>query len=237
MALISATGAEAGLSTVEQLEIALRFIVSNGGEALMKDIDGAVEVEMNARGYTLSQQGHDTLRELVNRNAVQRGWIHKSVSRNTPWRISPEGQAHITASTDPAVGASNAGPALDIAEPGGPSRACCTTYRILRDTPLAKKVKAEHNHACQVCGNSLQLLNTQPYAEAHHIRPLGSPHHGPDLSENILCLCPNCHVLLDYGAIELDITHLSSVREHRVGEEYVEYHNMRIFGRILKPLP
>lgn len=42
-----------------------------------------------------------------------------------------------------------------------------------------------------------------PYAEAAHIRPLGSPHDGPDDLTNLLCLCPNDHVLLDKGAITI----------------------------------
>src|SRR5579871_2142363 len=58
-------------------------------------------------------------------------------------------------------------PASDLCEPEGPNRAPCTTYRILRDTPLARKVKAAHNHACQVCGTTLRLLDSQAYAEAH----------------------------------------------------------------------
>jgi putative restriction endonuclease len=37
-----------------------------------------------------------------------------------------------------------------------------------------------------------------------HIRPLGAPHNGPDVKENIIiCLCPNHHVLFDSGAITL----------------------------------
>jgi len=38
-----------------------------------------------------------------------------------------------------------------------------------------------------------------PYAKAAQIRPLGAPHDGPDVSENILCLCPNHRVLFDHG--------------------------------------
>ncbi|MCW3096758.1 MAG: endonuclease [Chthonomonadaceae bacterium] len=121
--------------------------------------------------------------------------------------------------------------AVDLSEPEGSNRAPCTTYRILRDTPLARKVKTAHNHVCQVCGNTLRLFNTQPYAEAHHIRPLGSPHDGPDHSENVLCVCPNCHVLLDYGAIKLEAEHLAIVEGHRISAKYIEYHNTLIFGR------
>ncbi len=36
------------------------------------------------------------------------------------------------------------------------------------------------------------------------MRPLGKPHEGPDTVENVLCLCPNHHVLFDRGAIGLD---------------------------------
>jgi putative restriction endonuclease len=43
-----------------------------------------------------------------------------------------------------------------------------------------------------------------PYAEAAHIRALGTPHNGPDVLENLLCLCPNDHVRFDARAIYVD---------------------------------
>ncbi|MCX5892441.1 MAG: HNH endonuclease, partial [Deltaproteobacteria bacterium] len=60
----------------------------------------------------------------------------------------------------------------------------------------------------------------------HHIKPLGSPHDGPDVRENILCVCPNHHVMLDYGVIELDGVQLPGI-----GREYINYHNEHIFGK------
>lgn len=84
---------------------------------------------------------------------------------------------------------------------GKPARRIETTVqRIIRDTALGRKVKALHDHACQVCGERLDCIGG-PYAEAAHIRPLGSPHNGPDDLSNLLCLCPNHHVLLDRGAL------------------------------------
>jgi len=50
-----------------------------------------------------------------------------------------------------------------------------------------------------------------PYAEAAHIRALGLPHNGPDVLENLLCLCPNDHVRFDAGAIYIDYSY--GVRE------------------------
>jgi putative restriction endonuclease len=71
-----------------------------------------------------------------------------------------------------------------------------------------------------------------PYAEAAHVRPLGAPHNGPDTPDNILCLCPNHHVLLDYGGVALaeDLTvlgaegHLTVHPEHKLDKEYLRYH-------------
>jgi predicted restriction endonuclease len=42
-----------------------------------------------------------------------------------------------------------------------------------------------------VCGETIPLADGLRYAEAHHIQPFGAPHNGPDISENVICLCPN----------------------------------------------
>ena len=75
-----------------------------------------------------------------------------------------------------------------------------TVQRIVRDTALGRQVKEIHDFTCQVCGTRLECEGGS-YAEAAHIRPLGKPHNGPDELSNLLCLCPNHHVLLDYGGI------------------------------------
>lgn len=78
--------------------------------------------------------------------------------------------------------------------------------RIVRDTVVAQRVKALHDYHCQVCGERVDTP-AGPYAESAHIRPLGHPHNGPDGPENILCLCPNHHVLFDRGAIGVHDDH------------------------------
>lgn len=118
----------------------------------------------------------------------------------------------------------------DIEPPGTPDRLLTETYRILRDTELARKIKAIHKNICQVCGQTITLLNGETYAEAHHIKPLGTPHNGPDVAENIVVLCPNHHVMFDYGAVSLDTEDIRSVQGHVIGDAYVAYHNENIFG-------
>jgi 5-methylcytosine-specific restriction enzyme A len=119
--------------------------------------------------------------------------------------------------------------ASDLDEPEGVARALCVTNRIVRDTPLARRIKRLHRNKCQVCGLTLALSGGESYAEAHHIKPLGFTHHGPDVDENIICVCPNCHAQLDYGAIALDKATLQLVPGHNIKDDYVEYHNSLIY--------
>ena len=110
--------------------------------------------------------------------------------------------------------------AEDIDEPDRTESHLVTTYRVLRDTALARRIKADHDHKCQICGKRILLGEDIPYAEAHHVKPLGRKHNGPDHPGNIVCVCPNCHVQLDYGAIEIDQKIFKNVLP-----EFIQYHN------------
>ncbi|WP_436775772.1 YDG/SRA domain-containing protein [Yinghuangia sp. YIM S09857] len=83
-----------------------------------------------------------------------------------------------------------------------PGRTTRTSYRIRRDSLLAEKVKQLHDHRCQVCGLRLETPMGHKVQGAH-IVPLGKPHNGPDIPENLLCLCPNHHALFDGLALEI----------------------------------
>ena len=104
--------------------------------------------------------------------------------------------------------------------PVGPTpRAKTQVQRLVRNTALARKVKEIHKDTCQACGVRL-LVATGAYSEGAHIRPLGRPHDGPDVISNILCLCPNCHVRFEYGAlaIEDDLTVIDRINGSVVGK-------------------
>ena len=116
-------------------------------------------------------------------------------------------------------------------DPVPPNRVETTTYRILRDTNLAKKVKYLNKYECQICGHYILLNNGGKYAEAHHIKPLGGPHNGPDVMGNIICVCPNHHAELDYGVRELILSELRLVDGHKIESEFIAYHNSEIFKK------
>jgi putative restriction endonuclease len=110
-------------------------------------------------------------------------------------------------------------------------RATSTIQRIVRNTEVTSRVKDYHLHACQFCGTKLQTPGGF-YAEGAHIKALGQPHNGPDIEANVLCLCPNCHVLFDSGAVMINddftliglLGSLRLAREHFIDVAYVSHH-------------
>ncbi|MFF4356048.1 YDG/SRA domain-containing protein [Streptomyces sp. NPDC001604] len=125
-----------------------------------------------------------------------------------------------------------------------PTTRATRIQRIVRDAAAARRVKDLYDHECQVCGLRLVGPDGRPYSEGAHIKPLGD--NGPDVERNILCLCPNCHVRLDIGAIVIDDdwsivvragviggnvrAELKRHKKHKVHEEYVRYHRKRWLG-------
>ncbi|MFE4606901.1 YDG/SRA domain-containing protein [Streptomyces niveus] len=119
----------------------------------------------------------------------------------------------------------------------GGMRSPLSIQRVVRSTAVANHVKQIHDFTCQVCGVRLQLLAGGAYAEAAHIRSLGKPHGGADVIANLLCLCANCHVLMDAGMLVInddltvvsraDSTVLGVLREtpeHQIDREALAYH-------------
>lgn len=128
----------------------------------------------------------------------------------------------------------------DASGRGAAPRTSVTTSRIIRDSAAARWVKNRYDHECQICGITLSTPGG-PYAEAAHIIPLGRPHDGPDVTSNILSLCPNDHVLLDNGAVEIDdalnvrstidrslISRLRLRPQHEISLESLRHHREHI---------
>jgi putative restriction endonuclease len=91
--------------------------------------------------------------------------------------------------------------------------------RIVRNTAVTEWVKELYDFTCQICDERLETPSG-PYAEGAHVRPMGRPHNGPDSVTNVLCLCPNHHVLFDRGVIGIDPDGgiVDRMSGHRLGE-------------------
>jgi len=104
--------------------------------------------------------------------------------------------------------------------------------RVVRDTELAVTIKSLYNHECQICGIAIPTKNGF-YAEGAHIKPLGKPHNGDDSLANLLCLCPNHHVMFDKGVISIsdDYKVIGVINEklklhtnHKIDQNNLKYH-------------
>jgi len=109
--------------------------------------------------------------------------------------------------------------------------------RIIRDSKASRFIKEIYDYHCQVCNIKISLPLGIAYAEGAHIKPLGRPHEGPDVIENLLCLCPNHHVMFDNYVFSINPTDhtlmgiegsLNVNPAHNITSEYLEYHN-RLF--------
>jgi putative restriction endonuclease len=114
----------------------------------------------------------------------------------------------------------------------------------VRNTAVSTWVKQQHDHCCQFCGERLETP-AGGYSEGAHIRPLGRPHDGPDSADNLLCLCPNHHVLFDAGALYVSedgsvcsaldgstISRLRTTKQHAVSTAQLEYHRDHLVRRV-----
>lgn len=118
--------------------------------------------------------------------------------------------------------------ASDVGDAADPERRETILQRVIRDTATARALKLRHRNQCQICGLAVPLWDGLTYAEAHHIRPLGHPHNGPDLPSNMLVLCPNHHAQCDLGAIRLNLPSLRQLPDHVIDAEHIQYHNETI---------
>ncbi|MGW1891638.1 YDG/SRA domain-containing protein [Streptomyces sp. NPDC002004] len=112
-----------------------------------------------------------------------------------------------------------------------------TAQRRVRNTRAARKIKSLYENLCQICRTPVVVdADGTRYSEGAHIQALGEPHCGPDIAANILCLCPNCHVRFDNGALLItdDLKVVDGFTHALVGELYVQHNRHRIRAEFLE---
>ena len=118
-----------------------------------------------------------------------------------------------------------------------PERASSTVNRIRRNPKIGEKIKELYGNKCQVCNVFLETP-TGSISIGAHIRGLGSPHNGPDMIENMLCLCPNHHDQFDSYSFYIDSSSykvfgidnyngktITFSKKHHIGKEFLNYHH------------
>ena len=163
---------------------------------------------------------------------VARYWQERGKDRFTIWRFRLE---KAPAAEDAATVVDTlSSESRDSELPGGntaPSRRLSKITRVVRCSAVGDWVKKLHDFTCQICGTRLETP-AGPYAETCHIQPLGRPHNGPDVAENVLCLCPNCHVLFDELSLWINDDYslggtgrfLRADSRHTISSDALQYH-------------
>jgi len=168
--------------------------------------------------------------EPVGVDRVNEIWPIVKRFNRAKWRLDPsrypEFERGLAGIQQPPAAATGRSQALDLDAPPA-DRVQATVTRIVRDTLRANRVKQLHKYKCQICGISIMLADGSPYAEGHHLQPLGRD--GPDVAENIICLCPNHHAACDFGAMRLSLDELRAADGHLIGKRYIDYHNRVIY--------
>lgn len=169
---------------------------------------------------------------------IARYWAASGRSGYRVWRFRLEILPELQESANFPVASAPVG--NDVQEPAasyGPApRRASSVLRLVRDTAVTRQVKNLYDYHCQVCQMRLSSP-AGPYAEAAHVQPLGTPHHGPDILANVLCLCPNHHVLFDYGSFGVadsgDLLGLPGrllvAPAHPLATHYLVYHRTRFY--------
>jgi putative restriction endonuclease len=123
-----------------------------------------------------------------------------------------------------------------------PGRKSVTTSSVKRDSSVSDWVKKIHNDRCQFCSTTL-VTRVGTYSTGAHIQGLGRPHNGRDETSNLLCLCPNCHVLFDKGVLYIandnktvvnivsgEKTLINLEEAHQLDESSIAHHRLQVAG-------
>lgn len=107
-----------------------------------------------------------------------------------------------------------------------PDRREVKSYPKIRKSRIVLRVKEAKKYECEICFKAPELPNSRKIVHGHHMQPLGAEHEGHDVIENILVVCPNCHVLCDQFAILLpDSLADPSMPKYETRLKYIQYHN------------
>lgn len=212
-----------------------------GGEARAKDIKDQVTAMLGGQPthYGREHSYRETIQAIIEKHCPQspnfggtevfertaRGryrLLGYTIRRmpNAPAEFTQPGdtQPNQTQPDEPYAGTAPLQPAFQLS----------TVLRVIRDSALARELKQLHDGICQItpCAAELRLQDGTRYAEAHHLHPLGE--NGPDIRDNMIVVCPNHHALLDYAALQLSPNVIRNHNKHRVGESFLNYHNVRV---------
>ena len=112
-----------------------------------------------------------------------------------------------------------------------------TRERVQRIRENREKITLMYQYKCQVCGIQLDVPSGNPIAIGAHIKGVGRPSQGPDVVQNMLCLCPNHHAQFDRYSFYIDPDNykikglqlfenkkIFKHQKHNIDSQFLRYH-------------
>lgn len=112
--------------------------------------------------------------------------------------------------------------------------------RYKTDARISKTVLKENNYICEIeklTGNKHKTFDTDKetqYMEGHHLIPMKAQKNfvnNIDRSDNICCLCPNCHRAIHYGTIKekksrLILLYNQKIKNLKANDIYIDFEEL-----------
>lgn len=76
------------------------------------------------------------------------------------------------------------------------------TEERVRNRVISDELKEKYNHCCQICGGNTEITPNEYLTNTHHLHSFAD--NGPDIKENMVVVCINCHAILDAGGMYID---------------------------------
>ncbi|MBN2043595.1 MAG: HNH endonuclease [Anaerolineales bacterium] len=88
-----------------------------------------------------------------------------------------------------------------------PHRRHSISEQVARPGVITNYLKQLMNYTCQICGSyGFKKKNGERYIEAHHVRELHELYPGSYCSDNIIIVCPTCHMKLHHAKVSYQIS-------------------------------
>ena len=188
----------------------------------------------------LCSEAHDTGRDHPEWKHVVQEALHQ-LANNSDSRVRRVEQRGIWQFNPLSDGLGEQGSTTELPE-GNPTprRYSGSSTAVERDRQLVDNLKELYDDTCQVCGDRRLKRPDEGFSHAHHLKPLGRPHNGPDVPENVVVVCPNHHEDFENGTFTVDpesleVRHfyddqadgerITTRGEHEIAPRYVWYHN------------
>jgi 5-methylcytosine-specific restriction enzyme A len=195
------TGSEAGFNSNKQIEIALEAIIENGGKASIRHIFNKLESNMNAKGYKLSFQGEQSMRNFVNKIAVEKGLIYKHDKNNPGWCITTRGKRTFLQSIS-ITKLNNLLPTEENVNnftEGNVKQVIVNKYE--REIKARQACVDFYGICCKACGLNFEKVYGEigkDFIHVHHVVPVSEIGENYKINpiKDLIPLCANCHSML-----------------------------------------